>query len=405
LITANEVERVKGELLALLDEDTHNEERILHRLSQIHAETGIQVHAALLLILTRLLMEEEEARGHWNAILQHRVNLIARVGRDVGLRVAVFDYFLNVNRRLTRPRIIELEVLEEVEKSGTLDPLTGLYNQRYFRSALQKELRRSRRYELDMALLYMDLDSFREINERYGDLVGDILLKEVAILIKNKIRDIDVAARYSGEEFVLLLPETERMGAYLVAERIRREIERHFVRRDVDGKPILMTLSVGIAKYPEDSTVGERLVGRAEEALYQSKARGPNGVAVYFRERRNFIRFDPERKGLKIELQGANSGEPHPDASTPRNISRCGLLVESARAFGVGDEVQVRCVAQTGSETLTLRGRVVRVEELERSGGEDRFDVGIAFLLEWEHQEAEIADFLQRERVEVGLAP
>src|SRR4029434_6813526 len=135
------------------------------------------------------------------------------------------------------------------------------------------------RYELDLCLLAMDLDNFREVNERYGDLVGDILLKEVAILIKNKIRDIDVAARYSGEEFVLILPETERMGAYLVAERIRREIERHFVRREVDGKPIQMTLSIGISKYPDDATLGERLMARAEEALYQAKARGANSVA------------------------------------------------------------------------------------------------------------------------------
>jgi len=249
----------------------------------------------------------------------------------------------------------------------------------------------------------MDLDNFRELNERYGDLVGDILLKEVAILIKNKIRDIDVAARYSGEEFVLLLPETERMGAYLVAERIRREIERHFVRRDVDGKPILMTLSVGVAKYPEDATIGERLIGRAEEALYQSKARGPNGVAVYFRERRNFIRFDPERQGIEIEVRPTDQPATSAETSTPRNISRSSLLLESTRPYALGEAVRVRCRAQAGSETITLRGRVVRVEELEGSGEPGRFDVGIAFLLEWEHQEAEINEFLQKERVGAGL--
>jgi diguanylate cyclase (GGDEF)-like protein len=401
VITVDEVERVKGELLALLDEDTHNEERILNRLSQIRAETGIQVHAALLLILTRLLMEEEEARALWNAILQHRINLITRVGREIGLRVATFDYLLNVNRKLTRPRIIELEVLEEAERSSALDPLTGLYNQRYFRSALQKELRRSRRYELDLALLYMDLDSFREINERHGDLVGDILLKEVAILIKNKIRDIDVAARYSGEEFVLLLPETERMGAYLVAERIRREIERHFVRRDVDGKPIQMTLSVGLAQYPEDATVGDRLVTKAEEALYQSKARGPNGVSVFYRERRDFIRFDAGCRGLKIELRpanGASAGSP----SAARNISRSGLLIETGKPYSIGEEVAVRCHDPAGAETITLRGRVVRVEDLEGIGKAERFDVGIAFVLDWEHQEAEIREFLERENVGAG---
>ncbi|HMC81842.1 MAG TPA: GGDEF domain-containing protein, partial [Candidatus Polarisedimenticolia bacterium] len=241
MITQQEVDRVKGDLLTLLDEDTHNEERILQRLSQIRSEKGIHVHSALLLILTHLMLDEEEARAHWNAILKHRIDLITRLGRDVGLRVAAFDYFININRKLTNPRIIELAVFEEAERSSAQDPLTGLYNQRYFRSTLQKEMRRSRRYELDLALLYLDLDDFRQVNERHGDLVGDILLKEVAILIKNKIRDIDVAARHGGEEFLVLLPETERMGAYLVAERIRREIERHFLRRDVDGKPIQMT--------------------------------------------------------------------------------------------------------------------------------------------------------------------
>jgi diguanylate cyclase (GGDEF)-like protein len=398
MITLQEVDRVKGELLALLDEDTHNEKRILERLAQIHAETGIQVHAALLLILTRLLLEEEEAKAHWNAILQHRINLITRIGRDVGLRVAVFDYFLNVNRKLTHPRIIDLEMHEETERSSSQDPLTGLYNQRAFRTALQKELRRARRYELDLSLLYLDLDNFREVNERYGDLVGDILLKEVAILIKNKIRDIDVAARYAGEEFVILLPETERMGAFLVAERIRREIERHFLRRDVDGKPIQMTMSVGIAEYPEDSTVGERLIARAEEALFQAKSKGANHVAVYYRERRNFIRFDPSRRRIRVTVQPAESPTV-PDALLAKNISRNGLLVESSQGFSLGSEVTVRCEDADRTGAVTLRGKVVRVEDLEGVGRPGRFDVGIAFLLEWEHQEAELTEFLQRERI------
>ena len=88
MITQQEVDRVKGDLLTLLDEDTHNEERILQRLSQIRSEKGIHVHSALLLILTHLMLDEEEARAHWNAILKHRIDLITRLGRDVGLRVA-----------------------------------------------------------------------------------------------------------------------------------------------------------------------------------------------------------------------------------------------------------------------------------------------------------------------------
>ena len=402
MITPHEVERVKGELVALLDEDSHNEHRILGRLTQIRSETGIQVHSALLLILTRLLMDEEEARAHWNAILQHRIHLIARVGREVGLRVAAFDYFINVNRKLTRPKIIEMSVFEESERSSAQDPLTGLTNQRSFRASLQRELRRSKRYELDLCILYMDLDSFREVNERHGDIVGDILLKETAILIKNKIRDIDVAARYSGEEFTLMLPETERMGAYLVAERIRREIERHFVRREVDGKPIQMTLSIGIAKYPDDATMGERLITRAEEALYQSKARGPNAVGVYYLERRNFIRLDPRTRGLSIQLHTAAGVLQEGATSSPKNISRSGLLVETNRPFEIGECVLVKCQDRQRPDQISLTGRVVRLEELAELAAESRFEVGIAFDLEWEHQEAEVARFLMRDRVGAG---
>ena len=402
MIAANEVERVKGELLALLDEDSHNEQRILDRLSQIRSETGIEVHSALLLILTHLMMDEEEARRHWNAVLQHRIHLIARVGREVGLRVAAFDYFVNVNRKLTRPKIIEMSVFEESERSSSQDPLTGLVNQRCFKASLQREMRRSKRYELELCLLFMDLDNFREVNERYGELVGDILLKEAAILMKNKIRDIDIAARWSGEEFALMLPETERMGAYLVAERIRREIERHFVRREVDGKPIHLTMSIGISKYPDDSTMGERLIVRAEEALYQAKSRGPNAVAVYYRERRNFIRIDPRQRALSIEVHP--SERPFSDSGPvlAKNISRSGLMVETGQAYAVGENVLVKCHDAAGPGQLTLRGRIVRVEELEDLGETGRFDVGIAFLLEWEHQEAEVARFLQRERAGSG---
>ncbi|HEU5181082.1 MAG TPA: diguanylate cyclase [Candidatus Polarisedimenticolia bacterium] len=402
MITPDEVERVKGVLLALLDEDSHNEHRLLSRLSQIRAETGVQVHAALMMVLTHLTMDEEEAQALWSAILQHRIHLVARMGREVGLRVAVFDYLLNVNRKLTRPRIIEMSVFEESERSGALDPLTGLPNARAFRAGLQRELRRSKRYELDLCLLAMDLDNFREVNERYGDRVGDILLKEVAILIKNKIRDIDLAARQGGEEFVLMLPETERMGAYLVAERIRREIERHFVRRGVDGKPIRLTLSIGVAKYPEDSTVGERLLARAEEALYQAKARGLNSVAVYYKERRNFIRFDPHSRGLSVDLDSPDGLFDESSSVVARNMSRSGLLLETGRDYGIGQEVVIKCREADGPDRITLKGRVVRVEELEDAGRPGRFDVGIAFLLEWEHQEAEVARFLQRERLEVG---
>ena len=396
MITLEEAARYREELLAVLKEDAHNEERLLKRLDQIRTQSGLQAYAALLLILTRLPFEEAEARRHWEAVLKHRRSLGETLERQVGLRVALLDYFINVNRQLTSPRIVDLSLAERQESSAQTDAQTGLFNARQFLSALQKESRRSKRYRLDLSVLYIDLDDYRELNERHGEIVGDILLREIAILFKNKIRDIDVAARLSGEEFGVLLPETERMGAYLVAERIRKEAERHFLRRDIDGRPIALTVTVGVAKYPDDATTADRLMRRAEEAMHQAKARGGNSVSVYYQERRNYIRFDMAQRPVQITVTpAAEKGDGIPGPSPePRNISRSGLLFESDRPYDIGEEVVIVCQDGRDGARVTLRARVVRIEEIEGRPG--CFEIGAAFLLEWEHQEAQVTEFLRR---------
>jgi diguanylate cyclase (GGDEF)-like protein len=396
VITLDEATRYREELLAVLQEDAHNEERILKRLDQIRTQSGLQAYAALLLILTHLPFEESEARRHWEAILKHRRLLVQSLQRDVGLRVAVLDYFVNVNRQMTNPRIIDLSLRERQEPSAQHDVATGLWNARHFLATLQKETRRAKRYDLDLSVLYLDVDDFREINERHGDLVGDILLREVAIVLKNKIRDIDLAARLAGEEFGLILPETERMGAFLVAERIRKEMERHFLRRDIDGRPIAMTVTLGIAKYPDDAALADRLLQRAQEAMHQAKARGGNAVGVYYRERRSYIRFAVGQSSVQIRVSRAADGAPPAGGALPepRDISRSGLLFESDRPYAVGEEVVIVCQDGRDGARVTLRARVVRLEEVEGSPG--RYEVGAAFLLEWEHQEAEVTEFLRR---------
>jgi len=211
-----------------------------------------------------------------------------------------------------------------------------------------------------------------------------------------------MAARLSGEEFGLILPETERMGSFLVAERIRKEMERHFLRRDVDGRPIAMTVTIGMAKYPEDAAIADRLVRRAEEAMHQAKSRGGNSVGVYYRERRNYIRFDVSRKQVTIRVKPADgtSLEPLRADHAPLNISRSGLLFESDTAYAIGDEVVIVCEDGRDQGRVTLRARIVRIEEIE--GESRRFEVGAVFLLEWDHQEAQVTEFLRRGGVASG---
>ena len=391
MIGRDEAARLKEQLLQLLVEDSHNTERLLARLDAISRETGVGAHAALLLILTQLAFDEEEAREHWEAILEHRHGLSLSLGRDAGLRTAVLDYFVNVNRRLAHPTLIDVGL--ERADTGTVDPLTGLSADRAFRVALQGELRRAKRYGHPVAVGVFDLDGFAAINDRVGTLVADRLLREAGIVLGGKIRDIDTAARPGEDEFALLLPQTDRNGAFLVAERFRRELEAHFRTRDAAGHPADLTVSGGVAAYPDDALDAETLLGKAAQALYQAKAAGKNAVVVHSAERRRFLRFDLRSRRCDIEvLSPDDAGE-----ARARNLSRSGILFASPEPLDVGENVELRLEnteAEASPRVLTLRGRVVRLEETP-SGERDRFEIGLAFDLDRGYAEHELLEFLE----------
>ena len=224
MITREDADRLRDQLLAVLAEDARNTDRLLARLDSITDESGIGAHAALLLILTQLVFDEAEARGHWQSILNHRQEISRVLGRDAGVRVALLDYFMNVNRRLVQPTLIDLKMFESVEAEGSVDAMTGLTTGRRFRATLQTELRRAQRYRQRASVVVVDVDEFGEINRRFGSLLGDRLLREVAILLKNNVRDIDVAARLGEDEMALLLPATDRTESMLV-ENLYRELD------------------------------------------------------------------------------------------------------------------------------------------------------------------------------------
>ncbi|MEE9218651.1 MAG: diguanylate cyclase [Acidobacteriota bacterium] len=397
---AHDPARVRQQLLELLSEDLHNEKRLLDELDHIRAESGVEAHSALLLTLTHLPFEHHEARSHWEAILRHHAELRRRTGRPVGVRLAVFDYFMNINRRLVNPKIIELSMFEHAEKQANNDWLTGLYNQKFFRSSLGTELRRCKRFGLVFSLLYLDIDNFRDVVNRCGRAISDILLKEVAVLIKNKVRDIDLAARWSGEEFLVALPETERMGAYVVGERVRTAVEQHFLRREHAGRAVRLTVSGGIAEYPSDAGVGEKLIQGAAEALYQAKARGKNRVSVFFRERRDYIRFDTRHRQLRVQVLDTQADGPAEAALSTKNISRSGMLFDSETPYVLGQRLELVCSSTEGAESITLNARVIRVEELDATSSATRYEIGVAFQFQWERQEQEFADFMRQEKLE-----
>jgi len=164
-----------------------------------------------------------------------------------------------------------------VERQARIDGLTALANRRACEDQLAVELARVGRFGGPLAVVITDLDDFKKVNDRFGHPAGDVVLCEFARTLEDAIRDVDLAARWGGEEFVLVLPGTDAEGAVHVAERIRRALESRLVLSD-DGEPIPVTASFGVAAFP-DAPSAEALLAAADGALYQAKRAGKNQVA------------------------------------------------------------------------------------------------------------------------------
>jgi diguanylate cyclase (GGDEF)-like protein len=161
------------------------------------------------------------------------------------------------------------------------DYLTGLKTRGYFEQQLDLELKRCERKQEGLALLMLDIDYFKPLNDRYGHHVGDQVLRDVAALLTKDMREMDTVARYGGEEFVIVLPETNAFAATRVADRIRGSVDQ---AKFFAGSPEIvehLTISIGIAVYPQDARFKADLITSADAALYNAKSRGRNQVTMY----------------------------------------------------------------------------------------------------------------------------
>lgn len=164
-----------------------------------------------------------------------------------------------------------------IEKISITDDLTSLYNLSYLDKALDIELERAKRYRSIFSLIFMDIDYFKNVNDRHGHLVGSKVLIELAQLLRKSLRKIDVVSRYGGDEFVILLPQTSRGSSFMVAERLRKTIERN-VFFEEEGLSIRLTASFGVASYPDDARNKEDLLKLADRAMYHGKFSTKNVV-------------------------------------------------------------------------------------------------------------------------------
>ncbi len=281
--------------------DTSIEKRYLHYKGEQKSEKSSFLSAPLL-FKREILGVINFGRPGVNAFSFTDIKMLTLVAGHVALAIA--------NAKLyTRTR--ELSVKDE---------LTQVYNRRHFQQMLQIEWKRAVRFYRDLSLVMIDVDHFKHYNDTFGHLQGDVVLKQIGQILQKNLREVDTVARFGGEEFVLLLPDTDKHGAIAVAEKVRRLVEQHHFTTEERTPTRQITLSAGISTYPDDVSEMDDLIDHADIALYRAKREGRNRVVCFSPPTKPKKQLVPpkriEEKGEKEAVAKADSIQPEAKSST-----------------------------------------------------------------------------------------
>lgn len=194
-------------------------------------------------------------------------------GRELQARVKIL---LEKKQRLDELR----SHYEEALSSAVVDWLTGLYNHGYFKRFLDLEIKKSLRQRYPVTLIMIDIDNFKAVNDAHGHPTGDVILQELAQVVRRSVREVDLVARYGGDEFAIVLPYSDHPGALRVARRIDEAIKSHGFPPKSSVKGTRLTVSMGVAGYPEDAVHVDGLIHSADQKLYRAKTKGKNQITV-----------------------------------------------------------------------------------------------------------------------------
>ncbi len=186
---------------------------------------------------------------------------------------------LNLLTRIISSAFQNIKMYEKVQELSNIDPLTTLYNRRYFTEQLERMVQEAGRSQRPLGIIMLDVDFFKRVNDNWGHKAGDDILRFMGKTLKNNTRKVDIVARYGGEEFVIILHNTDTEGSRNVAEKLREAIEKSYIM--ADGNQLNITSSFGVSSYPKSAQLPEQLVKTADTALYVSKEEGRNRVSVY----------------------------------------------------------------------------------------------------------------------------
>ena len=229
----------------------------------------------LLYAVTHQYYPPEIAAKLWESIIAHKSYMSAQLRRNVRITVAALDYLSNVTSQLAAPTLISENYVTKIANLSMRDGMTGLFNHSTCYELLALELRNHRRYGVGLSLIMVDIDDFKDVNDRYGHQEGDRMLIELARAMTTKVRDSDVCCRFGGEEFVVILPFTRSpLEAREVAERVRVRAAA------IECGPVRITISAGVAVCDHAESTPRTLIEQADQALYLAKRGGKNKVVL-----------------------------------------------------------------------------------------------------------------------------
>ncbi len=364
-----EYETFKDRVISLLSEDSLNRKFLTEQINEIFLQRADGCfYSRFLALFVHLAFEEAEARRHWVSILENYNYFHEVLHRKVGLRVAIFDYFLNGNQLLQNPILVEIHLFQQATLMAVQDPLTNLFNRRYFDIALEKEIKRSARRQTDFSLLMIDLDNFKRVNDVHGHLFGDKVLKEIAAVLKQLSREEDTVCRYGGEEFIVLLSGTTASGALHYGERVRAAVaENNFLHRHH------ITFSGGIATFPTDGREAVILLKSVDASLYQAKFSGKDCIVKSSQERR-YGKRHPQTWQISYQLLEQAFTTPEIHQVYTQDVSLGGVRFEMAQAFSLDDKLLLH-IKLPGLRAVIVVGKVAWIRKLESS----RYECGLQF--------------------------
>ena len=364
----NEKSNLPKRLLSLLEMERKYNYFTLEIDEILASSTKKSFYSKLLELFINLNFGEDEAKNHWENIINNITFMKNHLNREVGLRVAIVDYFINHTEMMKEPIVVELRVFKENEKLALVDSLTGLFNKRYYDITVRKEYKKALRFNQIFSLVLLDLYDFKKVNDTRGHLFGDEVLANFGKFLSLSSREEDIICRYGGEEFIVILPETTGDGALMYAERIRE-----IFKEDDFFKKHKITFSGGISTFPYNGQDLEELFKSVDKSLYAAKYAGKDCIIKSTGDKRRFKRFN---KTWKIQYQCLRDSfnKPQIEEVITQDISIGGLRFESKEDLKLDSLILLK-LGIPDKDELVLSGKVVWVKRINK----ELFSYGVKF--------------------------